>query len=325
MVSRLVLRYLLVGGYWGFALGVATAAAATLVQLAFRDFFLQLPFLLFFPATLLASFFGGWRAGLACIAVSAVAAAVFFVGRPAAFLLGGPEMLRIAIFVLIALLMVGFIALLQGVSAQLQAEHDRVRLMFREMNHRVANSLQLVAATIQLQAGTAATPELRDGLRAALARVLAVGRVHRRLVNEPNGPALALAPYLADTCRDVAAQVASGAACRVDCDDIGVARELALKLGMIVNELVVNAFKHGAAQPDVAVECRARDGGFSLEVSGAGPELPEGFDAANSKGVGMRIVDALTTDIGGRLALHRAGGRTVVEVVVPRSEAAVAA
>jgi two-component sensor histidine kinase len=195
----------------------------------------------------------------------------------------------------------------------------------REMNHRIANSLQLVASTIQLQSAAAGSAEARAALGAALARVVAIGRVHRRLHREAAGAELALGPYLAETCRDIAAQVGGEAACQVACDEIEVGKDAAFKLGMIVNELVVNAFKHAGAARAVAVECRAAGDALSLKVADGGPGFPAGFDPARSKGLGMKIVTALTEELGGRLELHRGERRGTVELVVPRAALAAGA
>jgi two-component system, sensor histidine kinase PdtaS len=316
MISRLVLRNLLISGPKSYSLGVLAAAAATGAQLAFRDFFLQVPFLLYFPATILAAYFGGWRAGLAGTALSAVAATLLFLG-PHERLFGGSEIIRLAIFVLVCLLHIGLLWSLQTISVQLQAEREAVRLLAQEGNHRIGNSLQLIAAALHLQVSAARVGEARDALQAALSRVSAVARIHRRLHEGTPAATLSFRKYLADTCNDMAAQLGRGAELKADCDEFELPVDRALKLGLILNELLLNAFKHGGAGRPIEVECRAAAAEVALSVADHGPGFPAGYDPARGTTLGMKLVTTFAAELGGRLDLRRAEDRTVVTVTIP--------
>lgn len=311
------MRTLQAQGSLAFAVGLVAAALAAAIQYVFRDFFVSVPFLLFFPATILASFFGGWRAGLACTGLALLLAWAFFVTDRPGLVLGGPEVLRLTIFLLICLLVVALIATLQAVSMQLAAERDRVRILAHEADHRVANSLQLVGATLRLQSAAANSAELRDGLATALSRVSAIGRVHGRLHRDDATPDLPFASYLSDMCSDLAAQAGQNARCSVSCDEFRIPVDKALKLGLIVNELVTNAFKHTGADLEVNVKCRHQGRAFTLTVVDHGPGFPDAFDPKTSKGLGMRLVSAMLEDLGGTIAFDRSEGHSSVAVTVP--------
>jgi two-component sensor histidine kinase len=319
MISRLVLRNQLVTGPKSYALGVLAAAIATGLQLPFRDFFLQVPFLLYFPATILAAYFGGWRAGLTGTAVSAVGAIFLFLG-PHERLLGGSDVIRLAIFVLICLLHIGLMWSLQTMSRQLRAERETVRLLAREGHHRIGNSLQLIAAALHLQASAARVAEARDALQAALSRVSAVARIHRRLHEGTPAAKLPFRKYLADTCSDIAAQMGGGAEIEAGCDDFDLPVDRALKLGLILNELLVNAMKHGGGGEPIDVECRAAGAEIALSVADRGPGFPEGYDAARIETLGMKLVTTFAAELSGRLDLGRADGRTIVTVTIPAEQ-----
>lgn len=77
-----------------------------------------------------------------------------------------------------------------------------------------------------------------------------------------------------------------------------------MPLSLIVNELITNAAKHGGGTITVRLE-EPPKGGFILSVCNEGPPLPEGFDPAASKGLGMKIVQALVDQIGGELRTGR--------------------
>src|SRR5262249_47515778 len=82
-------------------------------------------------------------------------------------------------------------------------EHQKV--LIDEINHRVKNSLQLVASLLNLQATAADDPEVSQNLQEAVARVTAVARIHERLYRSPDVATVDLAAYLADICTDLAA------------------------------------------------------------------------------------------------------------------------
>jgi two-component sensor histidine kinase len=316
MISRLVLRFQFFTGPRSYAIGVGAAVLATLVQLAFRDFFLEVPFLLYFPATILAAYFGGLRAGLTSTALAAIVASFLFLG-PHERLFGGSALVRLAIFVLVCLLIVGLLWSLQAVSRELHAERDVVRLLAREGNHRIGNSLQLIAAALHIQARGTRVAEARDALSAALGRVSAVARVHRRLNEATPSARLSFRAYAVDTCSDIAAQTGTGADIKVDSEAFDLPVDKALKLGLILNELVVNALKHGGGGAPVAVECRAGANGIALRVADHGPGFPAGFDPDRAKSLGMKLVATFAHELGGRLDIRRDAGRTIVEVAIP--------
>ena len=89
----------------------------------------------------------------------------------------------------------------------------------------------------------------------------------------------------------------------------------AIPLSLIVNELITNAAKHGQGKITVRFE-EIPEGGHLLSVCNDGAALPEGFDPAASKGLGMQIVQALVGQIGGKLRIdscpHQGGARFAV-------------
>ena len=78
----------------------------------------------------------------------------------------------------------------------------------------------------------------------------------------------------------------------------------AIPLGFIANELITNAAKYGTGRITVSLEPNPEKG-YALSVSNDGPALPEGFDPAAGKGLGMRIIRSLVKQIGGELRIGR--------------------
>ena len=78
----------------------------------------------------------------------------------------------------------------------------------------------------------------------------------------------------------------------------------AIPLGFIANELITNATKYGTGRITVRLEANPAKG-YALSVSNEGPALPEAFDPAARKGLGMRIIRSLVKQIGGELRIGR--------------------
>lgn len=179
---------------------------------------------------------------------------------------------------------------------------NRRVLLAEEFDHRLLNSLQLIASLLALQSRTA-TPEASAQLIVAARRVAAFGRVHHRLHLLDHQDHVEFRQYLEHLCEDIAGLLFEDRACAAIVVS-GVTAEipttLAIPLGFIVNELITNAAKYAKGKTSVRLEKNSLFS-HSLSVSDDGPGLPTGFIPADSKGLGMKIVKSLVTQIGGEL------------------------
>lgn len=213
--------------------------------------------------------------------------------------------------------MQGFANLLGGAierqrsEAQLQAALERQELLSREMSHRVKNSLAIVASLLTLQGRAADNEDVRRALADAQSRVEAVAQVHDQLWRQPDLAAVDIAPFLETLCERLADSAPNHAIrCRVD--HLTMPADLAIPLGLFVNELVTNALKHAYPEGgEIRVESeRLTDGRLSLAVADDGVGLPAGFDlaAATRRSLGMRIIQGLARQLEGTLSLGSGSG-----------------
>jgi two-component sensor histidine kinase len=196
---------------------------------------------------------------------------------------------------------------------------DRHQILLKEITHRVKNSLQVVTSMLHLQASAANDDTLAERLAQASSRVSAVGRAYERLAYDENVETIALAVYLKDVCADA---IRANSHCQLDYtadSGIRVDADRAIPIALIANELITNAAKHAVA--DTSSPCRigvritkATDATITLWVSDDGPGLPADFDMAKSKGLGMRVVVALTQQLGGNITHH--SDRTGTEFIL---------
>ena len=181
-------------------------------------------------------------------------------------------------------------------------------LVSRESDHRLLNDLQIVVSLLSLQSRTSKNSVVASQLAAAADRIATIGRIHRRLHSCDGVQAVAFKQFLNDLCCDFSAMLSTGPcperAIAVEGIELRLPAATAIPLGYIVNELVTNAAKHGNGRITVRLEQNpGKD--YALSVSNEGPCLPEGFDPAARKGLGMRIIRSFVKQIGGELRIGR--------------------
>ncbi|GIL40889.1 sensor histidine kinase [Roseiterribacter gracilis] len=194
----------------------------------------------------------------------------------------------------------------------LEASMARQQLLLHEVNHRVKNSLQLVASLLHLQANAATSEEVRTALNEASSRIVAVGLVHERLYKADDVRTIDLGQYLRDLEQSLSA-AAGQCDVRINAPpDVLIETDRAIWIAIIANELVANAAKHAyATSKDCVVDIelqRVGDDEVELRIADHGRGLPEGFNPNTSRGLGMRVVLALAKQLQATFNLQ--GGRS---------------
>jgi two-component sensor histidine kinase len=177
-------------------------------------------------------------------------------------------------------------------------------LLTQEFDHRLLNGLQMIVSLLSLQSRMSDNSEVISELGAAADRVATIGRIHRRLHSFDGVETFAIKQYLDDLCRDFSMMLSLERPVVVEGVEIELLAAIAIPLGFIANELITNAVKYGTGGILVRLETD-REKGYALSVSNDGPGLPEGFDSADRKGLGMRIILSLVKQIGGELRIGR--------------------
>ena len=204
---------------------------------------------------------------------------------------------------------------------ELQELSSQNAMLLREMRHRVANSLQLIASILSLKAHSVTSTEARLHLQNAHERVLAVAAVQHHLDDAGHGGLIQIGPYLSDLCGSlVESLVDDGRLIALSVDGGGIETNpvRAVNLGLIVTELVINALKYAfpneGQQGHVVVSYAESGPDWRLIVSdnGVGQSKPaEG--AGRRGGLGMNIVQAVARQLGGEVEIISGpGGMTVM-------------
>ena len=200
-----------------------------------------------------------------------------------------------------------------GTNTDITANREREEfqtLLVSEVSHRVKNSLSLVSTLLQLQARNQ-DETIRTALHDAASRVHAVATVHDQLWRQADAREIDLGPFL----NNLACALASGAPrhhTKVEVEPVIVPADAAVPVGLLVNELVTNAYKYaypGTGGGEVRVLGRRVNGNsYAIEVSDSGRGLPAGFDIHRSgASLGMRMISNLTKQLNGELTIGSAG------------------
>src|SRR5438552_12806173 len=181
--------------------------------------------------------------------------------------------------------------------AALAAERE---VLLREVNHRVGNSLQIIASLLHLQANSSTVDDVKAALSNAMGRVAAVAQVHRRLYTSHDLKSVLLNQYLGALLEDLRRSAEGDRMSRLTlkAEPIEIDPDRAVAIGIIVNELVMNAVKYaypdGAGPIDVELHAQGDDLVLSIADNGVGLD---GKTDPRSTGMGQRIVSAMAAKL----------------------------
>lgn len=199
------------------------------------------------------------------------------------------------------------LAAAEALLARKDEEIRRQEMLTQECNHRLLNNLQMIVSLLSLQSGNEANAEAAAGLAVAARRVGAIARLHRHLHSIDRTPTVHFKPYLEELCRDHSLMSLSAdranRSIALDGVEVKLPTRTGISLGLIANELLTNAIKHGDGR--IAVTLAESGTGYSLSVASEGPALPEDFDPSACDGIGMMLVLRLAAQIGGELRIDR--------------------
>jgi two-component sensor histidine kinase len=192
-------------------------------------------------------------------------------------------------------------------------------ILLQELQHRVANSLQIIASVLLQSARRAPSDDTRNHLYDAHSRVMSVAAVQSQLAASRLGE-VGLRAYFAELCQSLSASMIRDhdqLSLEVSADESVASADVSVSLGLIVTELVINALKHafpGRRSGKIIVGYRATGPAWTLSVGDNGVGMPKDLASARP-GLGTSIVAALAQQLAARVQVADASPGTSVSIV----------
>jgi len=192
-------------------------------------------------------------------------------------------------------------------------------LLLQEMQHRIANSLQIIASVLLLKARSVTSEETRVHLNEAHQRVMSIAAVQQHLHAAPLGDLIQIEPYLTKLCESLAGSMITDnrpISLSVRADSGAVTSAQAASLGLIVTELVINALKYAfpgdREDGKIIVSYEINGSDWNLVVFDNGIGEPVGSMALPRKGLGTSLVNALAHQLDAKVnVISGPAGRSV--------------
>lgn len=215
------------------------------------------------------------------------------------------------------------VTLMKDVEEELRRSLEEKDVLFREVHHRVKNNLQIICSLISLKIHDEQDSSIREALQDTLSRIRSMGLIHEHLYRQSSLAALSMRSYTmgltghlqclySSVSGDISVQF------RIP-ENLEINLDRAICCGLILNELVTNVFKHAfpsekGSWKDATLRISLEETTpetIRLAVSDNGIGLPSGLDPDVPATLGLRIVTALTRQLGGSLRLEAGPGCTV--------------
>ncbi len=207
------------------------------------------------------------------------------------------------------------------VRTEARLKDDLVRekaILIQEVQHRVANSLQIIASVLMQSARRVQSEEARGHLHNAHYRVMSIAAVQRQLSTSMSGD-VELRTYMTQLCESLGASMIADPdrlSISVVVDDSAVKGNVSISLGLIVTELVINALKHAFPEQRagvIAIAYASEGSDWTLSVTDNGIGMPTGSEAPKA-GLGSGIVEALARNLDSEIRLSDANPGTAVTI-----------
>jgi two-component sensor histidine kinase len=207
-------------------------------------------------------------------------------------------------------------------TVDLSHARDRAEILLNEVNHRVANSLSIVTSLVKLQGNLVKEKAAKDALLGTEARIHAISSVHKQLYTSGDVISVRLDEYLSGLLHQIATSMqneSTDATLRCDLEPLKLPTNMTINLGVIVTELVINAFKY--AYPFQRGEIRVylrelpkRQGELVVEDDGVG-RGDEG--SAKGTGLGTKLVNSMARTMDAEIQYLRRQPGTAARLVFP--------
>ncbi len=189
-------------------------------------------------------------------------------------------------------------------------------VLLKEIHHRVKNNMAVISSLLSLQSNYIDDEKSLSLFRESQGRIRSMALVHEKLYQSEDFAHIDVRDYVSSLVRNVKSAFMGrkdvSTLINVEAMDLDI--DNLIPCGLIINELLTNAFKHafdGTDSPEISISmAKVDEDNVCLEIRDNGNGLPEGFDISRSKGLGLKLVRALATQLDGKLEVAGDNGTT---------------
>lgn len=209
------------------------------------------------------------------------------------------------------------VAIIENINKEKQA-HEKLKeslhqknLLVREIHHRVKNNLATISGLLELQAYNSKDEKIQRFLRDSMMRIKSMALIHESFYQSKRISYVAFESYLKDFIKHIGVALSDSAkniSLQLDCEPVRLNINQAIPLGLLINELVVNAFLHAfkdQAEGIIQISLTRNKGKIILSIKDNGSGLPPDFSLDDSPSLGTTIVKALILQLNASLQINR--------------------
>lgn len=196
---------------------------------------------------------------------------------------------------------------LKQTTEKLETSLREKEVLLQEVHHRVKNNMQIISSLLNLEAMNLTNSETKELLYIIQNRIQAMSLVHEKLYGSDHIEVVDLADYTHDLCLQVLDVISKRY--KIDfsfaLESVYAGIDFSVPYGLIVNELVMNAYKHafkGVSNPAIQVDLHDKHHGIVLQIADNGVGLPPDFDIEKSPTLGMKLIKSLIVQLSGTLS-----------------------
>lgn len=192
---------------------------------------------------------------------------------------------------------------------QIKASLEEKEVLLREIHHRVKNNLQIISSLMSLQSEYTEEPETLKMFQESKNRIRSMALIHEKLYQSGDMAHIDFGEYLKSLVEMLSIfhkEKKDDVKVNLNCEDVFLEIDTAISMGLIVNELVSNCFKHAfplERKGEIEINLSKMSEGYLLEVADDGVGLPEGFDLEKTGTLGLLIVQTLSLQLRGSLEI----------------------
>ena len=199
---------------------------------------------------------------------------------------------------------------LEKQNKEIFSQHQYQQILLKEIHHRVKNNLQIITSLLSLQSNAIENKDVSQVLDESRRRIEAIALIHEKLYQGDKIDRVDFKSYLMEIMRSQQ-KVNPNLKCEVTSNEVAFKLDIAIPLGLIISEMIVNSVKHafkGIENPQLNVQLTKNNQTIEIIFQDNGIGLPENFSLEQPVSLGTEIIQALTDQIEGEIKYENDNG-----------------